>query len=935
MSRRLWWIVLGALLLSVSPAAAQDATLTGTVMDESKSVLPGATVTATSRSTGRVMDGVSDERGEYRLVGLRPDRYEIKVELSGFAAVVVSDLELLVGQNATVPFTLKLATLDETITVTSESPLIDLRTARVAGNIDRRQMEELPISGRNWMQLSMMVPGITANAVSDTPGISGLTNFQLNLDGQEITQHTSVTTFGQPGISREAIAEYQVVTNMFDVTSGRSAGIQVQAITRAGTNRLAGSVYGYFRDDKFNAPDAFLNRVLPYSNNQVGATLGGPIVPNKMHYFGSYEREREPNTAVISPAALAPQLITMPTEEKKDYYLGRFDAQFGGSDHLAIRGNVYKRFLPNDGVTGHPSRGTKKDITSYSATAIWSHITSSNLLHELRGGIYKFYWTYEGMDGLVLTPEYQFPGLILGLNWNYPEFIRETRYPVRYDLTWNTGKHDLKIGGEWMYAVDDGDWPARARGQYFFNSLPADAGRRFPLHLDPTHWDFSGLDSTVLRFDQTYAREWKYNVPRPRYALWIGDTWAVGSRLTLNLGVRYDVAPGDFTAPGVQETDVIIDTGLFTTNAGYRNNLRDFNNVAPRVGFAWNVTGSGKLVIRGGSGLFYGHVGGNPSWDQQMWNGQRVIFNSYQNDRLPGFIADPTRGVTGEDILSGRVPLAPQSLSVIAHDIQTPYSWQTIFGFQRRLTDVIGVDADLVYKRGYHFETQNDPNHFYDPATGLAKNPLVHGRPRPDYGPFRVIGTDASSEYLALVTAMNRRYRNNYQYGLTYTLMFFDDSSGLGGAGYGNSYINPFDISYNWGRSSSFQRHTLRANSIVNLPAGVMLATIFQYGSGNYSSISTGFNLQGGPGGNRFRRDGTFVPINTFKGDSAHALDLRLSKEFRLGPRMKLTGIAEVFNIYNDKRYSYTLLETNRNFGLPQASAGPPRSGQLAFRLAF
>jgi hypothetical protein len=923
------------MMLSVLPVAAQDALLQGVVTDESKAVLPGATITATSRSTGRVLESVSNERGEYRLVGLPADRYDLRVELAGFAAVVVSDIELLVGQNATVPFTMKLAALDETITVTSESPLIDLRTARVAGNIDRRQMEQLPISGRNWMQLSMMVPGITANTVTDTPGISGLTNFQLNLDGQEITQHTSVTSFGQPGISREAIAEYQVVTNLFDVTSGRSAGIQVQAISRSGTNNLSGSTYGYFRDDKFNAADAYLTRVLPYSNSQIGATLGGPIVQNKFHYFGSYEREREPNTAIISPPALAPQLITMPVEEQKDGYLGRFDAQFGTEDHVVVRGNLYKRFLPRDGVVTHPSRGTKKDITSYSATANWSHISRSNLLHEIRAGIYKFYWTYVGMDGLILTPEYSFPGLTLGLNWNYPEFIRETRYPVRYDMSWKSGTHDLKIGGEWMYAVDDGDWPARSRGQYFFRSLPLDAGRRFPLHLDPSNWDFSGLDSTVLRFDQTYAREWTYNVPRPRYAIWIGDTWTVGTRLSLNLGVRYDVAPGDLTAPGVKETDVVINNGFSTVNAGYRNDLRDYNNVAPRAGFAWNVQGDGNLVIRGGTGLFYGHIGGNPSWDQQLWNGQRVIFNSYANDNRPGFIGDPTRGVTAEDILSGRVPLAPQSLSVLAHNIQTPYSWQTILGFQKRLSDVMGFDADLVYKRGYHFETQNDPNLFYDPATGLARNPSVFGRPRPDYGPFRLIGTDASSEYLALVTAANRRYRNNFQYGLTYTLMFFDNGSGLGGAGYGNTYVNPFDLSYNWGRSTSFQRHTLRANSIVNLPHGIVLASIFQFGSGNYSSISSGFNLQGGPGANRFRRDGTFIPVTTFKGDVVQSLDLRVSKEFRLGSRLRLSGIAEIFNIYNYKRYTYNLLETAANFKSPIASAGPPRTGQLAFRVAF
>ena len=123
--------------------------------------------------------------------------------------------------------------------MTSESPLVDLRAAQVSGNVDRRQMEALPINGRNWMELSMMVKGITANTVTDQPGVNGLANFQLNLDGQEITQHTSVTSFGQPGISRDAIAEYQVVTNMFDVTSGRSAGIQVQAISRAGANQIS------------------------------------------------------------------------------------------------------------------------------------------------------------------------------------------------------------------------------------------------------------------------------------------------------------------------------------------------------------------------------------------------------------------------------------------------------------------------------------------------------------------------------------------------------------------------------------------------------------------------------------------------------------------------------------------------------------------------
>jgi hypothetical protein len=214
-------------------------------------------------------------------------------ELPGFATAVIPDVELLVGQNRTVPFTLKVATVSETLTVTGESPLVDTRSSQVAGNVDRRQMEELPLQGRNWMELAMIVKGITANAVTDQPGVRDR-QFQLNLDGQEITQQVAGSGFGQPRFSREAIAEFQVVTNMFDITQGRSTGVQVQAISRSGTNNLTGAVYGFFRSDRFNDADLIARRVLPYSNQQTGGAVGGPIKKDKLHYFFSYEREREP-----------------------------------------------------------------------------------------------------------------------------------------------------------------------------------------------------------------------------------------------------------------------------------------------------------------------------------------------------------------------------------------------------------------------------------------------------------------------------------------------------------------------------------------------------------------------------------------------------------------------------------------------------------------
>jgi len=273
-------------LAAASAVRAQEASITGTVSDETRAVLPGATITASDLASGTQFTATSNDKGEYRLPTLPPGTYKLQAELSGFATVVLAHVELLVGQHSTIPFTLKLAQVNETVTVTGESPFVDTASSQVAGNVDRRQMEELPLQGRNWMELSKLVKGITANDVTNTPGVSRDDDFQLNLDGQQITQKIAGSGFGQPRFSRESIAEFQIVTNMFDITQGRSTGIEVQAITRSGANKPSGSVYGFFRDDKLNSPDAVANSVLPYSNQQVGGALGGPIVKDKIHYFG-------------------------------------------------------------------------------------------------------------------------------------------------------------------------------------------------------------------------------------------------------------------------------------------------------------------------------------------------------------------------------------------------------------------------------------------------------------------------------------------------------------------------------------------------------------------------------------------------------------------------------------------------------------------------
>jgi hypothetical protein len=928
-------LVAALTVIFFGPAAvlAQQAAVFGTVVDESKAVLPGVTVTATATDTGRQIVAVSSERGEYRLLGLAPGRYRIAAELAGFAPTVIPDIELLVGQTAEIRFAMKLATLAENVTVTGEAPLVDTRQSHVAGNVDRRQMESLPISGRNWMELSMQVKGITANTISrSSPGPARTTAFRLNLDGQEITQDR-VGGFGQGGISRDAIAEYQVITNMFDVTMGRSVGIQVQAVTRAGTNNLDGSLYGYFRDDKLNAKDHFVDRVLPYSNQQVGGTIGGPIVKDRMHYFFSHEYERQPDTFIAAPAAFAPQTVGIPILDRQYYSMGRVDYQFGAGDHVAARGNYWKRDF--DHAEAHTSRVAERGNSSGFFTVNWSRVLRNNLQQELKIGHFRYrLWNYPNEPSTI---EYVFPGLTVGSQWNWPSTGFQRHVSTRYDLTWNKGSHDLKIGTDLQIKRDSGVWRARERGQMFFNRLPADVAARFPLNSSPSDWNLSGLDSSVIRFDVNFARDddWTSNVPRPAFALWLGDTWKVNNRLTLNLGVRYDVAWREFNPPGVQETDVIIDNGLFTENVGYRNDIRDLNNVAPRVGFAWNVTGTNDLVIRGGAGLFHSIQGGQLTYDAQLWNGQKILVNSFPNDGLPGFAVNPTRGVTAADVFAGRVPVPPQAIQVFAHDYDAPETWQAMLGFQKQLTEVFGFDADLVYNKGTNEDIVRDPNLFFDPVTGLFKNPATAGRPLRQFGEIRLKTSTGYSDYLALASQLTRRYRNNFQVSVAHTLMFFKRDSGVCNQGNCSLQLNPFDLSDDFARGSDFQRHTLNANGLWRLPWDIQLSGTFHYGSGTYSDVTAPVAPLASGIPRRVRADLTVIPRNTFKEDPWQSLSLRVAKDISLFGDVKLTAMAELFNVYNYDRYVRNQIEGHAFYGQSLRAGNDPRTGQLAFRLAW
>jgi len=292
--------LIGILALLPSRAFAQEATFNGVITDSSGAVLPGVTVTAVLAATGNTFVAISDERGFYR-IPVRVGTYRITAELPAFATVERPGIQILTGQTSTINMQMSPSTLQETVTVTGEAPLLKVATSSLGGNIDPTQVQEMPSEGRNWMALLLIAPGSRSTSANpaeplETRNANRTREYQTNVDGMQFAN--TMGGGGQPAFSQEMIAEFQYISNRFDATQGRSSGVQVNMITKSGTNRYAGSLRGNFRDDRFNAANPVIGRVVPITNQQFAGSIGGPIMRDRLHFFGFHEYERAPKNEV-------------------------------------------------------------------------------------------------------------------------------------------------------------------------------------------------------------------------------------------------------------------------------------------------------------------------------------------------------------------------------------------------------------------------------------------------------------------------------------------------------------------------------------------------------------------------------------------------------------------------------------------------------------
>ena len=952
------------LLLPVAGYAQEEAVLTGNVTDSTGGVLPGVTVAVVNEATGNTFEGVTDGTGSFR-IPVRVGNYRITAELQGFTTVLRGGIQLLVGQTINVDLEMRPSTIQETVTVTAEAPLIEVSTSALGGNIDPTQVQELPVQGRNWLALSMMAPGsrttpgtVNTNPLPDRNG-GEVREYQLNLDGQQVTQ--DLGTGVQPRYSQDSIAEFQFISNRFDATMGRSSGVQVKAITRSGTNTFGGLFRANFRDDTFNAEDPVSRIVLPMNNQQYSTAVGGPIVQDRLHYFGNFEYERAPSTAVWNTPFPAFN-VTISGKENIKMGGGRLDFQASPNTRIMGKWHEGRRYTPygatgNAGVlpqTNHPASAGFSDEASREVLGQLTQVFTNTLVNEVKvgysefgfdqGGLTRWSNHWDARNGTTIgSPRIRFRGFDITPNSNWPRRRAQDVTSFRDDLTLSyeaRGRHDLRTGVEYLHRREDSFNRRLSAGEIDArNGLPANLPELFPDPFNVDTWNLAAI-SPLVRTYRIGVGDFSLLYTQPKFGAWVQDDWQVSSRLTLNLGVRWDLSVN------ASANDVAVPPFL---PAGRPN---DTDNYQPRVGFAYRWTD--RTVVRGGSGLYYYE----PITSDTLWTvgNSKVAVIQLANDGRPNFAADPFNGrplPTFEEAsrLFCHVNRAPGCLQNSLNELVAPvdYSrnlgrtWQNSIGVAHQFGGTTAFTADYVYSQGRNEKDIIDNvNLTFDPATGTNYPFSVAARRAfPDWGNISMLVRTGKSSYHGLQTSFTKRMSNRWQAAATYTLSGFWDAESrpFTGDGVGSFFPVPFatapDMGGEWSLSTTDQRHRFVFSSIVEAGRGFQVSGIAYYGEGlrDASTYNGDLRQTGAEFSQRLRPNGTLIGRNSFIQPDESRVDLRVQQRVPLAGRAAVDLIAEVFNVFNANNFTLVTDEANANFS--KAGTGQYRTMQFGFRVTF
>ena len=944
--------VLGFLILlagAAAPAHGQvGATLAGVVADDTGALLPGATVTITNTSNGTTQVVVTGPEGSFRAVALPPAPYEIKVELTGFMQQTRA-VTLTVGADAKVDFTLALASVQENVTVSGEAPLVEVARSEPTSVVLAEQIETLPVLDRNFLVLAQTLPG-------SAPLTAGNTTFASTKFGGPADQRNGYTTiidggsvddtdWGSPivNVSQDAVQEFKVFRNQFDAQYGAALVAVVSVATKSGTNTFSGSGYYFGRDDKLDATNAFATSKVPFNQTRAGGSFGGPIVPNRTHFFASAEKLNVNNTTLVSLPASNPfatlenGMFDTPTRET----LGalKIDHQVNDSHRL------FGRYAYDNQQLGGPKKplhdvggglmlgttSTDSAIKAHSVVAQDSWLISERLVNTLRVHYFKNYLaTLPNSDTLgVVRPSFSW-----GQSSISPQIFDRWSISAYDTLYFSTGTHDFKVGFDYAYDVFPFEAHFNEKGVFTFT----------------TDAPFNAAAPATYPISFTMQSPGLYEYRSQQLAAYAQDEWQLRPRLHLNLGLRYDLDTNlrinDFY------TDLLANP-FYAPLARFRGDADGgmyLNTLQPRLGIAYDVRGSGALVTRAGWGRY---ITRNRPWFAARTMNQTTSSSVFITDPAAMRFFPDISAVLGGRSLSEFATTASQNIgTLIPDDFKLPSSYNTTVGFGWQLNTVTSLDVDYVNTLGRDQVGTIDLN--LPPAGRVgAANP----RPVPQFAQVLALQNYVKSRYDALQVQLRTRVRgaNNLQVSYTFSRQELD------GVDFFNTLRGTQRTPQEKGYHVLDTPHNLSVSASTVLPFDIQFSGIVKALSGTPFRIQAGPDLDGDnvaqgdrplglpPTVGRGDVDEQLQLINTFRQSinlqpidadrlalfSYFTVDLRATKAFRIRDTQRIEVFLETFNLTNEVNFSGYNGSMNTNSFLVPSSARAARQVQWGMRYSF
>ncbi len=1030
--------LLAALTLFAAAAHGQVTTadVTGTVTDSTGKVVPGATVTVTNAGTNASRSVTTDESGDYLVTDLAPGLYNISVEAQSFSRSVLKDLELNVGARRTINIEMKPGQVTEIVEITSDGNLVETTRSDIGQSITPREVENLPLLNRTFAGLTIVAPEARPAGNFD-PTKTRIGNFAMsggdgrqvnvNVDGGDNKDHVVGSLL--QNFSYESIQEFQVIQHRWTAEQGRAVGGIVNVITKSGTNSFRGSAFANFRDDKLRALDYFdkleKNTVNPnfvkpeFNRQEVGGSVGGPIVKDRAFFFFALERFRERQNVRVRPdAVINLQLIPgiqfvpeIPSPYDDTLLSAKVDHRLTDKQNMFYRYSFQKYTAENDQITFPPltdlTGGNTNTNRMHSFVVNHNYNFTPTILNQFTFHVQDF---FNEILGVTNNPLVTFGAPVLyqiGPNTNVPQSTTERKYQFRNDLSWVAGDHSLKFGVNYIYTKLGGYFYFGSKGHTinFFDTPQVISTNRT---LYPQGFATPGAVRSISFADGEATHDQVFH----QQALYVQDDWKVTRKLTLNLGLRWDANVGNLTDQVPNRTIQILqqlNDPLARSIVGDTEKLSrrtpSWTEFQPRVGFAYDPTGSGRTVIRGGYGIFYDQLFQNLtifSYTQSQASIYQQALNLTNQSVGVGQLATFRYGVDPLPTPAAGFNFANLGVGGFGRindpDMREPYVQKFSLGFQTNLGRGMTLSSDYVHTLGlfeprvqninpriasicdanFPGSTPTSPLCVRGATSRRFDRAFVNaGLPANRLEQINMIGTTNRSLFDSWTTQLKYRSRKTLL-NLSYVLASSRSWGGQPTASYSGNGIavtpeNQFKQS-EFGPTRVDERHRIVLSGVIDIPYGFQVSPILQYASARPYTPTAGVDLDGdglatndrlcagsdplailqamrsrpatvAPSAFIFtlqqrgcefskvnsQRKGYLIDANgnvTELNGRFFNMDVRVSKEFRFGERMKISTYADFYNIFNTENLAFAgrpELSPATNAGL---NAGPGVAAQ-------